>query len=284
MKEKYCTILFAVKEALGVSLAEYVILDTIFHMENHNKDRGCYAGIDYFSKITDMSERTVQRSMKNLVSAGYIIVEKKSSTSSSRRTTDKYKKMRIDEEMGDKMTPIRGRQNVTQRVTKRHPMGDKMAAPPIYNNNDNNSDNTSGGDPPQEVKIEEIKYPCIHFDKVKGNVCSNNKMDGSDYCKHHAVQEIIDLFKPVNESYLEFYGKKTQHAAVVSLIKTYPKHEIQWMIKTAPAYNKMPYRAKGDKIYTPYDLLKNWSVMKDNLISYKLQKKQKEDATTKEVV
>lgn len=111
-------------------------------------------------------------------------------------------------------------------------------------------------------------------------MCGKNCMKELNKCSHHAVQEVIDLFKPVNESYLEFYGKKTQHAAVKSLLTTYKMVEIEWMIKTAPAYNKMPMRAAKEKIYTPHDLLKNWSVMKDNLISYKFQKQQ----GTKEVV
>lgn len=94
------------------------------------------------------------------------------------------------------------------------------------------------------------------------------------------VREVIDAFAVVNESYREFYGKKTQYYAAKTLIKTYPKEQIMWMIKTAPGYNKMPYRSVGDKVYTPYDLLKKWSIMKDNLVSYKIKKV----GETKEIV
>lgn len=89
------------------------------------------------------------------------------------------------------------------------------------------------------------------------------------------VREVIDAFAPVNEAYLTFYGKKTEYSAAKTLIKTFPKNQIMWMIKTAPGYNKMPYRAKGDKVYTPYQLLKNWSIMKDNLVSFKISKTSK---------
>lgn len=145
--------------------------------------------------------------------------------------------------------------------------------------------NTSGGEsPPQEDEKSVDQRLCIHINKHSGELCGKNTFLDEVLCSHHTVQEIIDLFAPVNESYLTLYGNKTQHAAVKELVKTYKREELLWMIKTAPGYNKMPFRAKGDKIYSPHDLLKNWSVMKDNLISYKLQVTQKKQGASKEVV
>lgn len=86
------------------------------------------------------------------------------------------------------------------------------------------------------------------------------------------VQEIIDAFKPVNESYKTLYGKKTEYNAAKDLIKTYPKEHILGMLKVMPDYNKIQYLSAYEKVYTPLQLLKNWSVVKDNLIRLKIKK------------
>lgn len=242
-------------------------------IETHSMgSKGCIAGNELLATETGIAKNQIRRYLADLKKANWISFE-----------MSKDNKRGIIEPKLDIKIPLVARQPSHGRETTK-PMVARQPTS-IDNNIDNSLENTSGGDsPPQEVKEEKVDdvviTPCTFIDKVTGNMCGKNCMEKSVRCSHHAVQEIIDLFKPVNESYLEFYGKKTQHAAVKSLIKTYPKQELEWMIKTAPAYNKMPMRAAKEKIYTPYDLLKNWSVMKDNLISYKLQKQQ----GTKEVV
>lgn len=269
MKEKYTTILYDVKKALGVTLQEYIILDTIFHLENHSKDRGCYAKIGFYMEITDMGERTTQRTMMNLVKLGYIEVTKTASNTASRRTTEKYKAFRLDDaqQVGANLAPTTGRRNVTRRVPKRHPVGAKLTVTPIDNNNDNNNDTKSAEaqDEKPICSVENCKGKVVIVPLAIGEVELNK-------CERHRLQDIIDGFKSVNESYLELYGKKTQYDAAKQLMRTYPREHIHWMLKTAPGYNKMPYRAAGEKVYTPYDLLKNWSVMKDNLMSIKIKK------------
>lgn len=94
------------------------------------------------------------------------------------------------------------------------------------------------------------------------------------------VREIIDAFAPVNESYLSFYGKKTQYDSAKKLIKTYPKEHIIAVIKVLPDYNKIQYLASYEKIYTPDDLYKKWSVVKDNLIRLKIKKSKEKETTT----
>ena len=234
--------------------------------------QGCIAGNDDLSKSTGVTKSEIRRYLSEMKQGGWIMYEV--GVGNKRGPITPILKME---------TPLRNNSaTLAEKTTV--PLRNNSAIT-IDNNIDNSVENTSGGqDPPQEEKVEEVKYPCIHFDQKSGKVCENKQMENSELCSHHAVQEIIDAFKPVNESYLEFYGKKTQHAAVKSLIKTYPKKEIMGMLKMASFYNKMPMRAAKEKVYTPYELLKNWSVMKDNLISYKLQVKQKEQQGTKEVV
>lgn len=232
---------------------------------------GCIAGNDDLSATTGVTKGEIRRYLSEMKQGGWIDYEL--------GVGNKRGAIKLMLKLAEPL-----RKNSTTLADKTHTPLRENSAITIDNNIDNSLENTSGGeDPPQEdpvVEEEVVITPCVFINKDSGLMCGKNCMKDLNKCSHHAVQEVIDLFKPVNESYLEFYGKKTQHAAVKSLLTTYKMLEIEWMIKTAPAYNKMPMRAAKEKIYTPHDLLKNWSIMKDNLISYKLQKQQ----GTKEVV
>lgn len=196
---------------------------------------GCIASAETFSKETGIAENQIRRYLKELKDIGWIDYE----LSKTNQRGEIKALLRIGDPLVAEQP--RGGRRATKQLVAEQPTS-------IDNSLDNSLDTST--EQSSDAGEKEVK------EKIS----------------MEQVREVIDAFAVVNESYREFYGKRTQYGAAKTLIKTYPKEQIMWMIKTAPAYNKMPYRSGGDKVYTPYDLLKKWSIMKDNLLSYKIKK------------
>ncbi len=206
-------------------------------IESHSiGPKGCIAGNDLLSEETGITKSEIRRYLKEMKDAGWITYE----VGKDSKRGEIIPMFKLGLPLWENPTPPVGK---TTRGVRNNP------TPTI--------------DIISEVAVEDT---CTEQSSDAGEKEVKEKISMEQ------VREVIDAFQVVNESYREFYGKKTQYGAAKTLIKTYPKEQIMWMIKTAPGYNKMPYRSGGDKVYTPYDLLKKWSIMKDNLVSYKLKK------------
>lgn len=73
------------------------------------------------------------------------------------------------------------------------------------------------------------------------------------------VSAIIFLFKDVNPVYEEWYGNRTQRAAVSWMIEKFGFAQLEGMVKMLPAINAKPYVSKST---TPYELKKNLGKLK----------------------
>lgn len=72
---RYTTIIFEVKEMLGVSLREYIYLDAVYHLQ---VEQGwCYAKNEYFADLLEVSVREVQKIRAKLIDGGFLEVRGK---------------------------------------------------------------------------------------------------------------------------------------------------------------------------------------------------------------
>ena len=126
---------------LELSMEEYCVADSIYHLSNNpkNKHNGwCNMRQDTMAELLGVSSRTILRSEKKLLDKG--LIEK---SGNLKRTTAKwYENVIIDNSKSDKVS----HSEIAEKVTKCHPekrqsvtnSGDKMSH---YNNKDINTDN-----------------------------------------------------------------------------------------------------------------------------------------------
>lgn len=67
---KYSTIIFEVKKKLGVSLREYIFLDSVYHLQV--KTGLSYAKNEYYGELLDILPREVQRIKAKMISVGLL--------------------------------------------------------------------------------------------------------------------------------------------------------------------------------------------------------------------
>lgn len=65
------------------------------------------------------------------------------------------------------------------------------------------------------------------------------------------LNDLIELFKPVNPSYERIYANKTQRSALERMVKKHGADKITWIIQRLPITNKTQY---APTITTPYQL------------------------------
>ena len=130
--------------------------------------------------------------------------------------------------------------------------------------------------PSKEIPIKEIPSKENHtYNKEKKNKELKDKenTDKSDESLGNnfyiPIPELIDLFKDINASYKTFFANKTERSASKSLLEVHSFEEIKERLKYVRRYNQVPFLSRYDKIYKPSDLLRNWSVMEDHLVSLK---------------
>lgn len=207
--------------------------------------KGCIAGNDTLAEETGTTKSEVRRYLSEMKTAQWIYYTVENGNSRGAITA----LLQID---------------LPNLRNNSAPPAEKTTTP-LRNNSASTIDNSIGNsvDTSAEAPEEEKKKEIVKISREQ-------------------VQEIIDAFAPVNESYLSFYGKKTQYDSTKQLIKTYPKEHILAILKVLPDYNKIQYLASYEKIYTPDDLYKKWSVVKDNLI--KLKTKRSKDKEKEEIL
>lgn len=73
------------------------------------------------------------------------------------------------------------------------------------------------------------------------------------------VSQVIGLFRLVNTNYNAFYTRKAEHTAVETMLKSHTIADIESILKKAVEYNKMTFVTARNRIYSPTELLRNWS-------------------------
>jgi len=73
------------------------------------------------------------------------------------------------------------------------------------------------------------------------------------------IVEIIKLFEDINPNYLEWYGNKTQRAAVKFLINAVGFDSLKSLVTKLP---EITARKFAPKITTPFELKRDWAKLK----------------------
>ena len=102
------------------------------------------------------------------------------------------------------------------------------------------------------------------------NVTINNKtiVVAEQSSAGKEINNLIELFKPINPTYDRLFGNKTQRASLDRLVKKFGREKVENMIKTLPKIFGKPY---APVITTPYLLEQKLS----NLIVYLKAEKEK---------
>lgn len=144
-KLKYTTILHEAREKLELSLVEYSIADSIYHLSNNPKSKingWCYASKESIAKFFGITSRTIFNNIEKLIKKG--LVEKDEETKYLRTTQIWYDciiltKMKKEyEESSQGMKKFHsGMKKVHSKVGKNFiPTYEKVSH---YNNKDNNN-------------------------------------------------------------------------------------------------------------------------------------------------
>ena len=185
---QYNTILHNIRKQQGLSMLEYCICDSVYHLSKNPDMPRCTMSRETMAKFFDVSKRTVIRSIDKITKMWFI--EKDEQTKYIRTSKIWYELAIINREIiGDKMSPVvtnwqsDGDKVAPDAVTKCHEGGDKMSHNNnIYNNKDIIIENNN---------VFDLK---IWFD-----------LFWNAYPRHTA--------KPVAEkSYIKAIGKKDQQA------------------------------------------------------------------------
>ena len=151
IQPRYTLILHNIRIKLGISLIEYCIADSIYHLSNNpdSKVKGwCFASKQYIADFLGVkSKRTIFNNISSLIEKG--LLEKDEETRYLRTTTKWYEKVVL-------MKAKKEYAEITQPMQKLHPTYAKVAQQggakvAHYNNTINN--NTNKRTPSQEMKL-----------------------------------------------------------------------------------------------------------------------------------
>lgn len=126
MKPRYTTIQHDVRLKLGLTFAEYCLLDSIDKLSNRPEFPWCEVTRPRLAEFIGVDTRTIQRAVKRFLDEGFLEMDQKSQCV---RTTIKWHE--LVNVNGDKMSP--------GGVTKCRDRGDKMSPLYIYNNINKNT-------------------------------------------------------------------------------------------------------------------------------------------------
>jgi len=89
----------------------------------------------------------------------------------------------------------------------------------------------------------------------------NDKNDKKELATKVAdpINQLIELFKPINPSYKQFYANTTQRNCLARILKELGQDELREAIKVLPQTNSMPF---APVITTPYELEKKIGALK----------------------
>lgn len=196
----------------------------------------CFASNAFFAKRLDVSEKRISTMLSHLIELGYIIWV----------SFDGRKRV---------ITSSQTRQKCLGRPDKNE-KSDQTKMSSIDNNIEN--------------KVDPCKNEFLQNDDEAGDFLVKT----GKASKYEAeINKIMGLFQEVNDNYTLLYQNKTERANLSKLLDIHPVSDIQTMLKFASNYNKDPKTIDAYKIYTPLNLVKNWSRIKDWYISNVIKEK-----------
>lgn len=224
---------------LGV-MCTAVYISLCRHVDN--KTQTCFPSMRTIAKENGISEKTVERATKKLEEWGIISVA------------------RSKKEDGTQANNI---YTLTAKSVWKSKPTDSVTV---------GADRLSRSKP-TDSEVKNRPTPVPHNNTHINNTHINNSEEKSSQDNKEVV-DMIETFKNINANYRSFFKNTTERAACREIIKTFDAQDIKQMLELAPKYNKLPFIKASQKVYKPTELLRNWSIMRDNLISYK-QSKQK---------
>ena len=191
----YTTILFDVKKELGLSLREYIFLDSVFHLQV--KTGWCYAKSEYFQDLVEVGEREMRKIKVELVQKGLLVASEKYN-SAEVKTSERWN----DIMCGD------AEQKVRMMRTKKSADAEQKVRNTIYNKIDNKT-NTSETESREEVPGE------------------NKPVD--------MIPLIIKEMESLDPKNKRFYGNTTQREACKFLLEEYGFDLVVQVIHAIPS-------------------------------------------------
>lgn len=132
----YTTINHAARKKLGISLNEYVLCDSIYHLANNPTSAvpgWCYASKNTLADNLDLDRSTVIRSINRLIERGLLLRDE--STSYLKTTQIWFEEVLLTK---SGKTPQNVRDNFLQGVAKRHRVSQNATSGKTPHNNNNN--------------------------------------------------------------------------------------------------------------------------------------------------
>lgn len=100
------------------------------------------------------------------------------------------------------------------------------------------------------------------------NALSANNKTATPSVAGKEINDLIELFKPINPTYQRLFANKSQRQAIERLVKQFGQEKVENMIKYLPTIFGKPY---APRISTPYQLEQKLA----DLISYRQQERSK---------
>lgn len=132
------------------------------------------------------------------------------------------------------------------------------------------SQNGEAGSPKWRGRVDNLARQHRQIGDIEYNI--DNKLENNENTSNE-VALVLDLFKPIDPTYTRFFKNTTERNACKELLKTFSLEEIKLRIDFLQIYNKLPFISTYNKVYKPSDLLRNWAIMEDNMVTAQNQKK-----------
>ena len=237
-KEKlnYTLILHRVRQKLELSLMEYCIADSIYHLSNNPKNKitgWCYASKKNLAEFLGTSSATIFSNINRLIKKG--LVEKDKETKYLQTTQKWYDNVvmfRLKTEYQETLHPIKKLDTSIKKLDKEVSRNFIPGYKETLHNNNTNKDNNNN----------------------KDNNTAKQSFAGlsSKELEHKKeIDDLIDLFKEVNPTHDRLFGNKTERASLERLVIKFGKDWLEKLIKALPEIVKQPY---APRISSPYQL------------------------------
>lgn len=173
LRTTYTVILHGAREALGISLEEYVLVDTVHHLSHQG---WCTASRQYLSNCSGVHKRTVQRTIQKMVDAG--LLEKNGSE--HLRTTTKWTSA-VTIARGDNLPPPQRQSATPTHDNPPSPHDNPPSNKESYKQEEDKLSKAKDFQPPTLEDVEQYMGVKILEKQLTGSVDS-----GTEAAKFHA--------------------------------------------------------------------------------------------------
>lgn len=204
----YTLILHKIRKDLKLTLMEYCVADSIYHLSNNPKSEvkgWCYASKETISEILGTTPKTIFENIRRLIEKGFIIKEE--NTKHLKTTSKWYESVVLIKAQAEY-------NEMTQGITKGY---SKVSRKVIVDYNETTYNNN------KDINI------------------NNNYITTHSVEDNKEIAYLIDLFKSVNPSYKQLFMRKPQREAVSRLLGSMGREKLEQAIKVLPEIRTNKY-------------------------------------------